>query len=99
MKPINKKERSKAFYKVVGLFLFSFAIAMILGFTTMNINKLSDSKSSNELENLQSQLKFQEEVFAPTIDEVTILLDKVPGRSVCYRYSAISRWGIYNNWG
>ncbi len=78
MKPINKKERSKAFYQVVGLFLISFAIAMILGFTTMNIPKLSDSKSNKDLEGLQDQLKFQEEVFAPTMDEVTILMAKVP---------------------
>lgn len=78
MKPINKKERSKAFLRVVGLFLLSFAIAIILGFTTMNINRLSDKKSSNDFENLKTQLKFQEEVFAPSIDEITTLIGKVP---------------------
>jgi len=78
MKPLNKKERSKAFYKVVGLFLVSFAIAMILGFTTMNIPRLTDTKSSKDLENLKSQLEFQENVFAPSIDEVTGLLGQVP---------------------
>lgn len=78
MKPINKKDRSKAFYQVVGLFLISFAIAMILGFTTMNNQKLADEKSKKELENIKEQLKFQEDVFAPTMDEVTLLLDKVP---------------------
>ena len=78
MKPLNKKARTKAFWQVTILFLVSFAIAMILGFTTMNIPKLTDTKSNKDLEGLQGHLKFQEEVFAPTMDEVTILLDKVP---------------------
>jgi len=51
---------------------------MILGFTTMNIPRLSDTKSNKDLENLKNQLKFQEEVFAPNVDEVTVLMAKVP---------------------
>ncbi len=77
MKPINKKERSKAFYRIVGLFIISFAIAMVLGFTTMNISRLSDSKSNKDFNNLKTHLKFQEEVFAPSIDEITVLIGQV----------------------
>jgi hypothetical protein len=78
MKPLNKKERNKAFYKVVGLFLISFIIAMILGFTTMNVGKLSEQNMNTELKKLKDHLKFQEEVFAPNVGQTTGLLSKIP---------------------
>jgi hypothetical protein len=78
MKPLNKKERNKAFYKVVGFFLLSFLIAILLGFTTMNVGKLSEKKSNTELKRLKSQLKFQEEVFAPNVGETSGMLSKIP---------------------
>lgn len=78
MKPLNKKERNKAFFKVVGLFLVSFIIALILGFTTMNFGSLSEQKTKNELEKLKNQLKFQQEIFAPNVGEATNLLSKIP---------------------
>ena len=53
MKPLNIKDRSKAFLKVVGLFLICFAIAMILGFTTMNAGRLTDSASNKDLKELR----------------------------------------------
>lgn len=78
MKPLNNKERNKAFLKVTGLFLTSFIIAIILGFTTLNTGKLSEQQSKSELDKLKSDLKFQKEVFAPNVDETTTLLSKVP---------------------
>jgi len=78
MKPLNKKERNKAFYKVVGLFLISFIIAIILGFTTMNVGRLSEQKMNTELTKLKDHLKFQEEVFAPNVGRTTGLLSKIP---------------------
>lgn len=78
MKPINQKERSKAYLKVVGLFVLCFALAMVLGFTTLNVNKLTDSKTKSDLQKLQGQLKFQQEIFAPNIDQITKTLAKVP---------------------
>jgi len=78
MKPLNKRERNKAFYKVVGFFLLSFLIAILLGFTTMNVGKLSEKKSNTELKRLKSQLKFQEEVFAPNVGETSGMLSKIP---------------------
>jgi len=78
MKPLNKKERNKAFYKVVGLFLISFIIAMLLGFSTMNIGKLSEQRSNSELERLKRHLKFQEEIFAPNVSEATEMLSVIP---------------------
>lgn len=78
MKPLNQKERSKAYQKVVGLFVLCFALAMVLGFTTLNTNKLTDSKTKSDLQRLQDQLKFQQEVFAPNVDQVTKTLAKVP---------------------
>jgi chromosome segregation ATPase len=78
MKPLNNKERKKAFYKVVGLFLISFIIALILGFTTMNVGKLSEQNVNAELKKLKSHLKFQEEVFAPNVGKSTDLLSKIP---------------------
>lgn len=78
MKPLNNKERNKAFYKVVGLFLLSFVIALILGFVTMNVSKISDHNSKSELENLKNNLKFQEEVFAPNVGKTAGLLAKIP---------------------
>ena len=78
MKPLNKKERSRAFLKVIGLFLISFVIAIIVGFSTMNVSKLSDHNTTVELKELKKNLKFQEEVFAPNVSKTTELLSKVP---------------------
>jgi hypothetical protein len=78
MKPLNQKERMKAYQKVVGLFILSFALAMVLGFTTMNVNKLTETKTKADLEKLQEQQKFQRDVFAPNIEEATKILVKVP---------------------
>lgn len=78
MKPLNNKERNKAFLKVVGLFLISFIIAMLVGFTTMNTGRLADKQSSSELQKLKDHLKFQEEIFAPNVNEATLLLTKLP---------------------
>ena len=78
MKPLNNKERNKAFFKVVGLFLISFIIAILLGFTTMNVGKLSEKSSKNELVKLKNQLKFQEETFAPNVGEATTMISKIP---------------------
>lgn len=78
MKPLNKKERNKAFFKVTGLFLTSFVIAVLLGFSTMNVGKLSEQKSNAELDKLKNHLKFQEDVFAPNVGETAAKLAKVP---------------------
>ena len=78
MKPLNSKERNKAFLKVVGLFLISFIIAILVGFTTMNTGRLSDKQSSSELQKLKTHLKFQEEIFAPNVNQTTGLLTKLP---------------------
>ncbi len=78
MRPLNSKERNKAFLKVVGLFLISFIIAILVGFTTMNTGRLSDQQSTSELQKLKDHLKFQEEVFAPNVNQATGLLTKLP---------------------
>ena len=78
MKPLNKRERNKAFYKVVGFFLLSFLIAILVGFTTMNVGKLSEQRTNTELKRLKSQLKFQEEIFAPNVGETSGMLSKIP---------------------
>ena len=78
MKPLNNKERNRAFLKVVGLFLISFVIAILVGFTTMNTGRLADKQSSSELQKLKNHLKFQEEIFAPNVNEATSLLAKLP---------------------
>jgi len=78
MNPINKKERAKAFNKVIGLFVLCFALAVLVGFTTMNVNKLSNSKSVSDLAKIKAGLKFEEEVFAPNIDQATKIMAKIP---------------------
>ncbi len=78
MKALNKKERNRAFFKVTGLFLLSFVIAIILGFSTMNIGKLSEQRTNTELDRLKNHLKFQENVFAPNVGETAAMLAKVP---------------------
>jgi hypothetical protein len=78
MKPTNKKERANAYKKVAGVFIVTFALAMFLGFTTMNVNKLTDSKTKSDLQAVQDQLKFQKEVFAPNVEQMTKTLAKVP---------------------
>ena len=78
MKALNKKERNKAFFKVTGLFLTCFVIAVLLGFSTMNVGKLSEQKSNTELDRIKNHLQFQEKVFAPNVGETAVMLAKVP---------------------
>jgi chromosome segregation ATPase len=79
MKPLNNKERTKAFYKVFGLFLICFVLAMILGFSTMNLNKVMDYTSRKQLEGLKNDLTFQQKIFQPNIDNATKRLKDLPG--------------------
>ncbi len=78
MKALNKKERNRAFFKVVGFFMISFIIAIFLGFTTMNMGKLADNKSKEELAKLKAQLKFERETFAPNVGKTVEILGKLP---------------------
>jgi hypothetical protein len=78
MKPINSKERSKALLKVTGLFLLCFILAMLLGFSTMNANKVTDYTCRKQLEELNNDLKFLNTVFEPNIDEATRNLQDLP---------------------
>lgn len=78
MKPLNQKERSKAWWRVAGLFTLCFALAMIVGCVTLNVNQLTETKDRGELQKLQNQLAFQREVFAPNVDEAGRNLAKVP---------------------
>ena len=78
MKPLNRKERNKAFIKVVGLFVIALVISLLLGFTTMNLGSVSEKSSRIELERLKKHLQFQEEVFAPNVKEATTMISKIP---------------------
>jgi predicted DNA-binding protein YlxM (UPF0122 family) len=44
----------------------------------MNTGKLSDKKSNTELKKLKNNLKFQEEIFAPNVNQASGLLTKLP---------------------
>lgn len=74
MKPLNSKERYKAYLKVTGWFILSFVLAIILGFSTMNVNKVTDYTCRRQLEELKNNLRFQETVFRPGIHEATMKL-------------------------
>jgi hypothetical protein len=78
MKPINSKERSKALLKVTGLFLICFILALLLGFSTMNANKVTDYTCKKQVEELKNGLKFLNTVFIPNIDEATKNLQDLP---------------------
>lgn len=78
MKPLNSNERAKAFYKVTGLFVICFILAMVLGFSTMNVNKVMDYTSRKQLEGLKNNLTFQEKIFQPNIDDATKKLKDMP---------------------
>jgi chromosome segregation ATPase len=78
MKPLNSNERAKAFYKVAGSFVICFILAMALGFSTMNVNKVMDYTSRKQLEGLKNNLIFQEKIFQPNIDDATKKLKDLP---------------------
>jgi hypothetical protein len=78
MKPLNSKERAKAFYKVTGLFVFCFVLAMLLGFSTMKEKNVTDYTSRKQLEALKNNLIFQEQVFQPNIEDATRKLKDLP---------------------
>ncbi|GEM_PF-385715 len=71
MKPLNSNERAIAFYKVIVSFVICFVLAMVLGFSTMNVNKVMDYASRKQLEGLKNNLTFQEKIFRPNIDDAT----------------------------
>ena len=78
MKPLNSKERNEAFYKVIGLFVICFVLAILLGFSTMNVNKMMDYASRKQLEKLRNDIFFQEKVFQPNIENATKKLQDLP---------------------
>jgi len=78
MKPLNSKERSKAYYKVAGWFVLCFVLAMFLGFSTLNINSVTDFACRRQLDELRNSLIFQETVFQPNIDDATRKLQDFP---------------------
>jgi len=71
MKPLNSKERAKAFYKVTGLFVLCFVLAILLGFSTINVNKMTDDALRKQLEKVKNDLTFQDKVFQPNIGDAT----------------------------
>lgn len=71
MEPINSNERARVYYKVVGLFVACFILAMSLGFSTMNVNKLTDIATRKKLSELEKANEFQEKTFHPNIDNAT----------------------------
>lgn len=78
MKPLNSKERAQAYYKVIGWFVFCFALSMFLGYCTMNVNNYMDNTSRKQLEALRNDLLFQETVFQPNIADATKNLMDLP---------------------
>jgi hypothetical protein len=78
MKPLNSKERARAFYKVIGWFAFCFALAVLLGYCTMNVNNYTDYESRKQLESLKNDLIFLEKVFQPNIEDATKKLADLP---------------------
>lgn len=71
MKPLNSKARARVFYKVTGLFLVCLFLAMLLGFSTMNANRVADYACRKQLEELKNDLQFQESIFQPNIEDAT----------------------------
>lgn len=67
MKPLNSRERAKAFYKVVGLFVLCLVLALILGFSTMNTNKAIDYTLKKQLDKYEVDSRFQKMTFQPNI--------------------------------
>lgn len=64
--------------KVTGLFLACFILAMFLGFSTMNANKITESNCRKQLEKINKELIFLNNVFIPNIDEATKQLQDLP---------------------
>jgi chromosome segregation ATPase len=78
MEPLNSQERARAYYKVTGFFVVCFILAILLGFSTMNVNKVMDYASRNQLEKLKNDLAFQENLFQPNIEDATKNLKELP---------------------
>jgi hypothetical protein len=78
MKPLNKKERNKAFFRVIVFFSLAFVIAILLAFTTMSASQLSNAKSHRELEKIRTSLEFQRVVLTPAVKEVNTMLAEIP---------------------
>jgi hypothetical protein len=78
MKPLNSRERARAFYKVIGWFVFCFALAILLGYCTMNVNNYTDYESRKQLDALKNDLIFLEKVFQPNIADATRKLEDLP---------------------
>ena len=78
MKPLNSKERSDALYKVIGLFVLCFVLAILLGFATMKEKNVGDYTARKQLETLKNSLMFEEKVFQPNIETATLKLLDLP---------------------
>lgn len=74
MKPLNRKARFRSYLRVTGWFILCFVLAIFLGFSTMNVSRVSDYSCRKQLEDMQNRQKFQETVFRPGIQEATMKL-------------------------
>ncbi len=78
MKAVNNKERAKAYNKVIGLFLLSLALALLVGFSTMNSDAIANRKSAADLAKKEAEEKYERDILAPRLLDASATLDKIP---------------------
>ena len=77
MKPTNKKERAKAYNKVIGFFILSLALAILVGFSTINADSIANKKSASDLAKKEAEDKYERDILAPRLLDASTTLDKI----------------------
>jgi hypothetical protein len=84
MKPLNKKERTLAFFKFLALFLIGILIVLIPFYFIIRLPSMEQGIKSEDIQKLEELLKVQKEYYAVQIDKLKNLFVKydAPGEDI-----------------
>lgn len=76
MKPLNKKERTTAFFKFLALFLVGILIVLIPFYFIIRLPYMEQGIKSDDIQKLEALFKVQKEYYAVQIDKLKNLFVK-----------------------
>lgn len=77
MEPINKKERNRAIWKVIGLFALSLILALLPFYRTLTQPQTEKKSLDKDLQTANKQLEFQQVYLSPKIAKAYDMLSQL----------------------
>jgi hypothetical protein len=76
MEPLNKKERTGFIFKFSAVFIIGILIVLIPFYFTLRLPVYENAIMTEDFKNIQTQMKYQKDVFAAQIDSVSRIVSK-----------------------